>query len=57
MKSRNEILKLFSENREFLKENFHIVRVCISDFYACGDNESGSDIDLLQIGFRILVLL
>jgi len=47
MKSRDEILNFLSENREYMKENFQIVKLGIFGSYAHGDNESSSDIDLI----------
>lgn len=47
MKSRDEILNFLSENREYMKENFQIVKLGIFGSYARGDNESSSDIDLI----------
>ncbi len=47
MQSKNEILNFLSKKREFLKENFHIIKLGIFGSFARGDNESGSDIDLI----------
>ena len=47
MKSKEEILKFLSGNKEYLKETFHIVKIGIFGSYARGDNESASDIDLI----------
>ena len=45
MQSKNEILNFLSKKREFLKENFHIIKLGIFGSFARGDSESGSDID------------
>jgi len=47
MQYKNEILNFLSKKREFLKENFHIIKLGIFGSFARGDNESGSDIDLI----------
>ncbi len=47
MKSKDEILTFLSLRKNFLRENFHIVKLGLFGSFARGDNESDSDIDLI----------
>ena len=47
MKSKDEILNFLSLRKNFLRKNFHIVKLGLFGSFARGDNESGSDIDLI----------
>jgi len=47
MKSKDEILNFLSEQKEFLRTNFHIVKLGLFGSFARGDNERDSDIDLI----------
>jgi hypothetical protein len=47
IKSKDEIFNFLSLRKEFLQENFHIVKLGLFGSFARGDNESGSDIDLI----------
>ena len=47
IKSKEEILNFLSLRKNFLRKNFHIVKLGLFGSFARGDNESGSDIDLI----------
>jgi len=47
MKSKDEILNFLSQQKEFLRANFHIVKLGLFGSFARGDNERDSDIDLI----------
>jgi len=47
MKSKDEILNFLSQQKEFLRANFHIVKLGLFGSFVRGDNERGSDIDLI----------
>jgi hypothetical protein len=47
IKSKDEILNFLSLRKNFLRINFHIVKLGLFGSFARGDNESGSDIDLI----------
>ena len=47
MTTKNQILSFLSDNRKFLKDNFHIIKIGIFGSFARGDQEVGSDIDFV----------
>jgi predicted nucleotidyltransferase len=47
IKSKEEILNFLSLRKNFLRKNFHVVKLGLFGSFARGDNESGSDIDLI----------
>ena len=47
MTTRDQILSFIAQNRDLLRDKFHIVRIGLFGSYARGDQKIDSDIDLL----------
>ena len=47
MTTRDQILSFIAQNRNLLRDKFHIVRIGLFGSYARGDQKIDSDIDLL----------
>jgi predicted nucleotidyltransferase len=47
MTTKNQILDFISQNKKFLRDNFHITRIGLFGSYARGEQQDTSDIDLL----------
>ena len=47
MKTRDQVLTFLSQNKKLFREDFHIIRIGLFGSYARGDQNDGSDIDLL----------
>lgn len=47
MKTQKEILTFLSDNRNYFKENFNIIRIGLFGSYSRGDQTINSDIDLV----------
>jgi predicted nucleotidyltransferase len=47
MKTRDQVLTFLSQNKNLFREEFHIIRIGLFGSYARGDQNEGSDIDLL----------
>ena len=47
MKTRDQVLTFLSQNKKLFRDDFHIIRIGLFGSYARGDQNDGSDIDLL----------
>lgn len=47
MTTRDQILSFISQNKDIFRNNFHLIRIGLFGSYARGDEQAGSDIDLL----------
>ena len=47
MKTRDQILTFLSQNKNLLRDKYHIIRIGLFGSYARGDQNAKSDIDLL----------
>ena len=52
MKTRDEILNFLSQNKNYFKERFHIVKIGLFGSFARNDQNSTSDIDLI-VEFKV----
>jgi len=60
-KTREEILNLLSENKTQLKNSFKVSRLALFGSYARGDQQPGSDVDILvdvdpSVGLEFVLL-
>jgi hypothetical protein len=47
MKTRDQVLTFLSQNKKLFRDDYHIIRIGLFGSYARGDQNGGSDIDLL----------
>jgi uncharacterized protein len=47
MKTRDQVLTFLTQNKKLFREDFHIIRIGLFGSYARGEQNDGSDIDLL----------
>ena len=47
MTTKSQILSFLTNNRKYLRDNFHVIKIGIFGSFARGDQEIGSDIDFV----------
>jgi predicted nucleotidyltransferase len=47
MTTKSQILKFLTNNRKYLRDNFHVIKIGIFGSFARGDQDVGSDIDFV----------
>jgi len=47
LKTKDDILNFLSDNKKYLKEKYHIVKIGLFGSFARGENHGNSDIDLV----------
>jgi len=47
MMTRDQVMTFLSQNKKLFRDDFHIIRIGLFGSYARGDQNDGSDIDLL----------
>jgi len=47
MTTKSQILTFLKNNRKYLRDNFHVIKIGIFGSFARGDQEVGSDIDFV----------
>ncbi len=47
MTTKSQILSFLTNNKKYLKDNFHVIKIGLFGSFARGDQEIGSDIDFV----------